>query len=392
MFIWSHHQLGHFAVAAVTTTTATMAEKDSWSLAQNQSSLSITDQQVAHASADVSSTTTTTTTGTSTKTTATTTIATTAVYATPQMPLPPPPPPPPPPFFRLLDLERYTQFEHRGGWTAVIQGLHAAGFVSLTATKKSKGQGNESTVGLVDFGEDWFVMNRKKRVIREPWVGFVHLLMRSTLPPHLQTLDRFGVLDFTLDSGKFRQSAPYCRALFVFTQGMADQISAKLDSLRLKVKVCVVPHPMGVEASATRYNPTTDLMPALSKTSAVVLLGQQYRRLASLHKLVTARRKIWLPSFNDATMLARLQDRARTEAHAENVTLDDRVEIQRLAANDDYDTFVRQNIVLVDLWAAGANNAVMEGLALQAPFLVRKLDGPVEYLGEDYPLFFSFLG
>jgi hypothetical protein len=165
----------------------------------------------------------------------------------------------------------------------------------------------------------------------------------------------------------------------------------KLESLGLKVKVCVVAHAMGVEDNATRYQPTTDLSAALSNTSAVVLLGQQYRRLASLHKLVTARRKIWLPSFNDPAMVSWLQDRSRTEARAENVTLDERVEIQRLAANDDYDTFVRQNIVLVDLWAAGANNAVLEGLALQAPFLIRKLDGPVEYLGADYPLFFESL-
>jgi hypothetical protein len=40
---------------------------------------------------------------------------------------------------------------------------------------------------------------------------------------------------------------------------------------------------------------------------------------------------------------------------------------------------------------SASTNAVMEGLALQAPFLIRKLDGPVEYLGADYPLFFESL-
>jgi hypothetical protein len=34
--------------------------------------------------------------------------------------------------------------------------------------------------------------------------------------------------------------------------------------------------------------------------------------------------------------------------------------LQRLADND----HARQNMVCIDLWAAGANNAVMEGLTL----------------------------
>jgi hypothetical protein len=86
-----------------------------------------------------------------------------------------------------------------------------------------------------------------------------------------------------------------------------------------------------------------------------------------------------------------LRIKTNMELKADNVTLDDMVEIRRLESNDAYDKFVRQNIVIVDLWAAGANNAVMESLALHAPFLIRKLVGPVEYLGEDYPLFFSHL-
>jgi hypothetical protein len=113
------------------------------------------------------------------------------------------------------------------------------------------------------------------------------------------------------------------------------------------------------------------------------MLGKQYRRIASLHQLRTHRPKVWLPSVQDP----RLSGLVASELAAENVTLDPRVEMRRLASHADYDTFVRQNTILVDLWAAGASNAVLEGLALQAPFLIRKLDGLVEFLGADYPLF-----
>jgi hypothetical protein len=83
--------------------------------------------------------------------------------------------------------------------------------------------------------------------------------------------------------------------------------------------------------------------------------------------------------------------RTNHELHAENYGWDPTVQFQRVDNYNDYDRLVRQNIVIIDLWAAAANNAILEGAALQAPFLIRKLDGPVEYLGADYPLFFETL-
>jgi hypothetical protein len=84
----------------------------------------------------------------------------------------------------------------------------------------------------------------------------------------------------------------------------------------------------------------------MSNTSAVVMLGKQYRRIASLHRLRTHRPKVWLPSVQDP----RLSGLVAGDLAAENATLDPRVEIRRLASNAEYDTFVRQNIILVDLW------------------------------------------
>jgi hypothetical protein len=291
----------------------------------------------------------------------------------------------PRPMLRLMDLDRYLKFPHRGGWTSIINGLNASEYLSLSPASAEE----VPSVGLVDFVESWFLWDNRGAIEQQPWVGFAHLMLHSALPSHLQDSDHNGVLDFTFETETFRRSAPQCVALMVFTTAMAVQTSQKLGELGLDhIPVCVVTHPMGVESNVATYDPTVDLAAALSITSSIVLLGQQYRRIASLHQLQTQRSKVWLPSFSDPHWLRIKTD---MELKAENVTMDDTVEIRRLESNDDYDMFVRQNIVIVDLWAAGANNAVMESLALQAPFLIRKLDGPVEYLGEDYPLFFSHL-
>jgi hypothetical protein len=296
----------------------------------------------------------------------------------------------PEPMFRLMDLGFYAKLPHRGGWKSVINGLtvNALGYLSLTPASAD----GAPFIGLVDFVEHWFAWSNHSAIDQQPWVGFAHLILRSALPSHLKEEDLHSVLDFTFETETFRQSAPHCLALMVFTTAMAAQTSQKLRELGLdEIPVCVVTHPIGVESNVTKYDIDVDLAAALSSTSAIVLLGQQYRRIASLHRLKTQRPTIWLPSFSDPDLLEWLQGRTDAELQAENVAFDDRVEIRRLESNDDYDMLVRHNIVIIDLWAAGANNAVLEGLALHTPFLIRKLDGPIEYLGEDYPLFFSDL-
>jgi hypothetical protein len=163
-------------------------------------------------------------------------------------------------------------------------------------------------------------------------------------------------------------------------------VREKLGDLGIaNIKVCAAHHPVTVQAGATLFDPTIDLPAAFSNTSAVVLLGVTYRRIATIDKLRTSRPKVWLPGRTNNAM----KRRRNVELKAEKVELDKTVDMKRLGSNDDYRRFVRQSIIVLDMWAAVANNAVLECMALQVPCLIRKLSGPVEYLGEDYPLFFT---
>jgi hypothetical protein len=287
------------------------------------------------------------------------------------------------PLFRLRNHDFYlSNSAHRGGWMSVVRGLAIGGFVSLNMSSATP-----ETVELVDSIEEWFAW-RERGPIHEPWVGFAHLVMGSELPSHI-THDKYNMLEGTIEAQSFRDSAHSCIALFVFTTRVAEQLSAVLHNVGLpNISVCVVNHPFGIEANVATFDPLVDLPAALSNSSAVVLLGQQYRRIASLHKLQTSRAKIWLPSHFDLNYTLA---RTNHELHAEHYGWDPTVQFQRVDNHDDYDRLVRQNIVIIDLWAAAANNAILEGAALQAPFLIRKLDGPVEYLGAEYPLFFETL-
>ena len=70
----------------------------------------------------------------------------------------------------------------------------------------------------------------------------------------------------------------------------------------------------------------------------------------------------------------------------------DSVEMKYLTNFEEYDNLLMMNIVFIDLFDAAANNAVLECIVRNTPIIVRKLPAIVEYLGNDYPLYFNKIG
>jgi hypothetical protein len=58
---------------------------------------------------------------------------------------------------------------------------------------------------------------------------------------------------------------------------------------------------------------------------------------------------------------------------------------------EEYDNILSCNIVFIDLFDAAANNAVLECIIRNTPIIINKLEAVVEYLGNDYPLYFTNL-
>ena len=71
--------------------------------------------------------------------------------------------------------------------------------------------------------------------------------------------------------------------------------------------------------------------------------------------------------------------------------LDKSVSMYYTKTFEEYDTLLSENIVFIDLFDAAANNTVLECIIRNTPIIVNKLESVVEYLGEDYPLYFKDL-
>jgi hypothetical protein len=57
----------------------------------------------------------------------------------------------------------------------------------------------------------------------------------------------------------------------------------------------------------------------------------------------------------------------------------------------EYDRMLSENIVFLHLYDSSANNTIIECIARRTPILVNPLEAVVEYLGKDYPFYFTTL-
>ena len=71
--------------------------------------------------------------------------------------------------------------------------------------------------------------------------------------------------------------------------------------------------------------------------------------------------------------------------------LDKNVAIKYTNTFKEYDQLLEKNIVFIELIDASANNTILECIVRNTPIIVNKIEPVVEYLGDDYPLYFENL-
>lgn len=289
----------------------------------------------------------------------------------------------------LADPEYYNTVEHRGGWKSVISFLKSSKVIAVEAKEVF----NETSILLVDVIERWFIW-KKKGTITHPWIGICHfpLDIPEDLEKKLPDWLKLDHLRFTIEDPSFLSSLPYCVGIVVLSDDLADGRLQKIihqKGYTNHINICSLYHPIGVEQTARLYNSSTDTEHQISSSGKIVFLGQQLRRLSTSHRLKTTREKIWLPGTQSEGNLKRLNSVLEIELTLGPWAHDESVKVAYTNSFEEYDSLVKTNIVVIDLWAATANNAVLEAIALNAPFFVRKLPSTIQYIGENYPLLFS---
>ncbi len=76
----------------------------------------------------------------------------------------------------------------------------------------------------------------------------------------------------------------------------------------------------------------------------------------------------------------------------QNINIDySSAKVLSFVTNEEYDTLLSENIAFTDIYDASANNVIVECMVRNTPLLINPIEPVVEYLGKDYPFYFSSL-
>jgi glycosyltransferase involved in cell wall biosynthesis len=245
---------------------------------------------------------------------------------------------------RKLNAGNLTPWQHhRGGWKFVCgliaQYLHC-----------------EDGVRFIGSVEDEVA---ERRIIAEPWVGFIH-----QVPKH--NIRWFPDLERLLRDEYWKASAQNCLGLFVLSSYVKDYLQSAgcaIPIARLFYPAEPVHRPFSIERFLARY------------PRRIVSGGEFLRNFQPYYDLKA-------PGFSKQLLV---HDGFKWESIVKNESV---AQLGRVT-DDDYDSLLEDSVLFLNLFDAPANTTVVECIARNTPLLINRLPGVVEYLGEDYPFYYS---
>jgi len=210
--------------------------------------------------------------------------------------------------------------------------------------------------------------------ILEPWMGMFH--NPPSIPPVFNWA-RVSPVD-VLSSVEWRSSSRHLVAAFALSEYLADFLRHWLD-----VPVFVLRHP-GVPP-VVRFDTSTLLS---EEPLRLVHVGWWLRDFAAFRAIRANPRSVRKYELAmDSNWVRRIRSSQLHEAGLDEAE-GDITYIARLA-DEQYDQLLASSVVFMNLIDSSANNAVVECVRASTPLLINRTPGAQEYLGREYPLFYS---
>jgi hypothetical protein len=170
-------------------------------------------------------------------------------------------------------------------------------------------------------------------------------------------------------------------------------VRRKFNDHKINIPVHVIHHPTSFNATLFNVDEFAN-----HNEFKLVQLGQQFRYYSTIFTLKNIRHKlIWMPGSRnyDKYINMMIEEVNERKIFDEKITMDNYkkylndVEVTYIENYNEYDLFMKNAILLIHLKDASANNAIVECIVRNQPFIVNKHPAVVEYVGENYPLYMN---
>lgn len=219
---------------------------------------------------------------------------------------------------------------------------------------------------------------------RSPWIGFIHC------PQNMPGWFQYEIAPQTIFKKRaWIESLPQCRGIYCLSDYHRKWL---VTQLRVPVANLVYPtETPELGFSMERFSANRD--------KKIVQIGWWLRRFSSIFQLPTRNiRKVMLhlgQPYVDTYLekeRALMKQGLRLAPDQSSLPLNlDSVEVVKYLPNDAYDRLLSENIAFMHLYDTSANTAIIECIVRATPLLINPLAAAQEYLGPDYPFYFSTL-
>ncbi|MCF8055235.1 MAG: hypothetical protein K9K37_01175 [Desulfocapsa sp.] len=254
--------------------------------------------------------------------------------------------------------------KHRSGWGYAV--MHLAPLTHYNG------------IYLDTFIERTFVWQPEKiEPTLKPWIGFIHI------PPNMpEWFHSVQTNDAIFASDVWQKSYPFCKGLFTLSAYHKKNLETKLD-----IPINSLLHP-------TALPPVTWQWELFEKNPErkIVQVGWWLRKLHAIFELPESEyKKIFLnvgsdPYFNKIFAKERSM---RKEQGLFTDSMYETAEKVNYLPDELYDQLLSENIMFADLYDSSANNLVIECIVRGTPLLINPIEPIIEYLGKDYPFYFT---
>lgn len=279
--------------------------------------------------------------------------------------------------YKLNNSDYYLTVNHRGGWKSIITNLINN---NIIVDNNLHGVINNKII-LLDIVEKYFLWEKKEKVIDKEWVGIIHIVPNT--PNYLKNIQ----IENLLLNKYFIESLKYCKGIIVLSNYLLNYLKYKIPNVKLKH----IKHPTNMN-ECNKFDIEVFIKKIYTNKIKIVQLGSQLRYLSTIYKIKSKYKKIWLSGRKDTEPLFHWLNK---ECSVFDITITDEeinnVNLYYTHNFNEYDNIILNNIIIIHLINASANNAILELMYLNIPFFVNKLDAVIEYIGSDYPLYFNSL-
>lgn len=219
----------------------------------------------------------------------------------------------------------------------------------------------------------------------KPWIGFWHNPQNMPL-----WFDYQHSPQSIMKRQYFLESLKQCKGIYVFSQYFKNWLVDHLPS-ECKVPVDVVYHPTDAKDielwSFDKF--------VFNHKKSILMIGYWLRNMHALVELKCDKQtwqKCWL--YGNSHAFEMFQKEGQEECGLEQDDVHKYVnEIQCLdhVSNEMYDQLLTSNVAFLNLYDSSCNNAIIECMVRHTPLLVNKIPPVIEYLGEDYPFYYTTL-